>query len=152
MCVALGSLVLAAGATAAAQRPAAKPAKRQTAPVGLAARIDPRALTGPATGGSFCVGREDTDVHNLGLLPSNTRITVEFTSDGDPVATLARYRTGRSAPNGLFQRLGPVTDDDGGGNLEPRIDTTMPWRGTAVLLVSSADNQPLCYQFRIVLR
>lgn len=109
-----------------------------------------RVVSGTPQRGTFCIGGTDTHVYNLGFLARNTHIRVEFTSTGDPVATLIRYRTGMEAPNNLFQG-NFVSNDDGGGNLEPLINTRMVWDGSATLLVSGFGEGFFCYYFNVVL-
>ena len=88
-----------------------------------------------------CAVGNDTQVHILGYAAKDTTLTVEFESDSDPVAMLAGIQLGSDA---MSTAPGDVddsnvmtwTDDDSGGQLEPRLNVLAPFNGTYLLFVS----------------
>ncbi len=83
-------------------------------------------------------------------MPSASHVTITFSSDFDPVASVSIAQLGSGAPDRLA-RLSYWSDDDGGGNLEPRLSFTTPYDGTLVLYVSkySAERTAGCYFYKV---
>jgi hypothetical protein len=130
----------------AAQQPVSKAAK-QTA---RAAVVEPTAISGLASSGRNCVGPSGANVHAIGWVPANSRVTVTFSSDFDPVASITNTQLGSEAPDGVA-RSAYWADDDGGGNLEPLLNFTPAFAGTLVLHVSkySAERAAGCYFYKV---
>ena len=149
LCVAACMAVMptAIFAQAQAQAQAAKPPK-QTAP--SAAVSEPVAISGLASSGRNCVGPSGAIVHSIGWVPSNSRVTITFSSDFDPVASVTNTQLGGEAPDRVA-RTSYYADDDNGGNLEPLINFTTSFAGTLVLHVSkySADRAAGCYFYKV---
>jgi hypothetical protein len=134
-------------ATAFAQTPVAKAAK-QLAP--SAAVSKPFAISGLASSGRQCIGPSGANIHSIGWVPSNSRVTISFQSDFDPVASVTIMQMGLEAPDGRA-RSNFVFDDDSGGNLEPELRFTTSFSGTLVLHVSkfSESRNAGCYFYRV---
>ena len=132
---------------ALAQAPAAKGPK-QTAP--SAGRNDPQAISGLASSGRNCIGPSGANVHSVGWVPSNSRVTITFSSDFDPVAAVTNTQMGSDAPDRVA-RASYYADDDSGGNLEPELRFTTSFSGTLVLHVSkfSAERNAGCYFYKV---
>ena len=132
---------------ALAQAPAAKGPK-QTAP--SAGRNEPQAISGLASSGRNCIGPSGANVHSIGWVPSNSRVTVTFSSDFDPVAAVTNTQMGSEAPDRVA-RAAYYADDDSGGNLEPELRFTTTFSGTLVLHVSkfSAERNAGCYFYKV---
>ncbi len=113
-------------------------------------RIEAQSISGLASSGRNCVGPSGADVHAIGWVPSNSRVTVTFSSDFDPIASVTLTQLGSEAPD-RKARTSYWADDDGGGNLEPLLTFTTPYAGTLVLHVSkySADRQSGCYFYKV---
>src|SRR5918993_2224823 len=145
LCVAAFVTVIPTGLLA--QQPTAKAAK-QTAV--QAESVGPAAISGLASSGRNCVGPSGSNVHPIGWVPSNSRVTITFSSDFDPVASATITQLGGEAPDRVA-RSSYWADDDGGGNLEPLLNFTTPYNGTIVLHVSkySAERQSGCYFYKV---
>lgn len=132
--------------TALAQAPAKGP--KQTAP--SAGRNESQAISGLASSGRNCIGPSGANVHSIGWVPSNSRVTVTFSSDFDPVAAVTNTQMGSDAPDRVA-RASYYADDDGGGNLEPELRFTTSFSGTLVLHVSkfSAERNAGCYFYKV---
>jgi hypothetical protein len=89
-------------------------------------------------------------VHAIGWVPSGSRVTISFSSDFDPVASVTNTQLGGEAPDRVA-RTSFWSDDDGGGNLEPQLSFTTSFSGTLVLHVSkfSAERQAGCYFYKV---
>jgi hypothetical protein len=113
-----------------------KPAKAATAIAGL------------ASSARHCVADKSSNVHHLGWVPENSRITVTMGSDFDPVAAITLVQLGSGAPENLA-RVSYVANDDGGGNLEPELRITTTFAAEAVLHVRSYGGSGQgCYFFK----
>jgi len=134
-------------AAALAQTPVAK-APKQAAPGAAVNR--PFAISGQASSGRHCIGPDGANIHSLGHAPGNSRVTVTFSSDFDPVASVTVMQMGLEAPDGRA-RSNFVFDDDSGGNLEPELRFTTGFSGTMVLHVSkfSAERSAGCYFYKV---
>jgi hypothetical protein len=123
-------------------------APKQSAPT--TERVEPQAISGLASSGRNCVGPSGAIVHSIGWVPTNSRVTITFSSDFDPVAAVTNTQLGVEAPGGVA-RAAYWADDDGGGNLEPRLDFTTTFSGTLVLHVSkySAERAAGCYFYKV---
>ncbi len=132
---------------ALAQSPVAK-APKESAP--SAAVSGPMAIAGLASSGRQCIGPSGANVHSIGWVPSNSRVTVTFSSDFDPVAAITNMQMGLEAPDGRA-RSSFVYDDDGGGNLEPELRFTTSFSGTLVLHVSKFSESRVagCYFYKV---
>lgn len=121
---------------------------KQTAP--SAAVNEPAAISGLASSGRNCIGPSGANVHAIGWVPANSRVTITFSSDFDPVASVTNTQLGGEAPDRVA-RTSFWADDDGGGNLEPLINATTSFAGTLVLHVSkySADRAAGCYFYKL---
>lgn len=130
-----------------AQAPAAKGPKQ---PAASAARVEPQAISGLASSGRNCIGPSGANVHAIGWVPSNSRVTITFSSDFDPVAAVTNTQLGADAPDRVA-RAGYWADDDSGGNFEPLIAFTTSFSGTLVLHVSkfSAERSAGCYFYKV---
>ncbi len=115
-----------------------------------AAITEPAAISGLASSGRNCVGPAGSIVHAIGWVPSNSRVALTFSSDFDPVASVTNTQLGVEAPDGL-SRTAYWSDDDSGGNLEPRLNFTTTFAGSLVLHVSkfSADRSAGCYFYKV---
>ena len=134
-------------AAAFAQPPVAKPPK-QSAPGAEVSK--PFAIAGLASSGRQCIGPSGANVHSIGWVPGNSRVTVTFSSDFDPVASITIMQMGLDAPDGRA-RSNFVFDDDSGGNREPELRFTTSFSGTLVLHVSkfSAERSAGCYFYKV---
>jgi hypothetical protein len=134
-------------ATALAQTPVVK-APKQAAP--SAALNRPFAIAGLASSGRQCIGPSGANIHSIGWVPGNSRVTVTFSSDFDPVASITIMQMGLEAPDGRA-RSNYVFDDDSGGNLEPELRFTTSFSGTLVLHVSkfSESRDAGCYFYKV---
>lgn|SRR5687768_1203406 len=123
----------------------AKGPKSTTAPVS-----QPQAISGLASSGRNCVGPSGANVHAVGWVPGNSRVTITFSSDFDPVAAVTLTQLGSEAPDRVA-RAAYFADDDGGGNLEPQIAFNAGFAGTLVLHVSkfSAERNSGCYFYKV---
>jgi hypothetical protein len=142
------SLTLTTIATGAfAQTPHTKAPKHSAA---AAARVEPQAISGLASSGRNCIGPSGANVHPIGWVPSSSRVTVTFSSDFDPVASVTNTQLGGEAPDSVA-RSAYWADDDSGGNLEPRLNFTTSYSGTLVLHVSkfSAEREAGCYFYKV---
>jgi hypothetical protein len=112
--------------------------------------VEPQAISGLASSGRNCIGPSGANVHAIGWVPNNSRVTVTFSSDFDPVASVTNTQLGSEAPD-QKARTSYYADDDGGGNLEPLINFTTSFSGTLVLHVSkySAERQAGCYFYKV---
>lgn len=128
----------------------AQPAKgpKQAAP--SAARVEPQSISGLASSGRNCIGPSGAIVHPIGWVPSNSRVTITFSSDFDPVAAVTNTQLGGDAPDRVA-RASYWADDDSGGNLEPLLGFTTTFAGTLVLHVSkfSAERSAGCYFYKV---
>ena len=142
------ALLLAALPTAALAQGTINKAPKQTAP--SAAVSSPQAISGLASSGRNCIGPSGANVHSIGWVPSNSRVTISFSSDFDPVAAVTNTQMGSDAPDSVA-RASYWADDDGGGNLEPRLSFTTSFSGTLVLHVSkySAERNAGCYFYKV---
>jgi hypothetical protein len=107
----------------------------------------PKAIANGLGAGFFCVSAPGANVHNLGWLSANTTFRIEFesTSTSDPIAILASNRF--AGANATGSEI--MSSDDDGGALNPRFEVTKPYHATWVLSVSSADDDPACYTYRL---
>lgn len=121
----------------------------KAAPVATQA-VEPQAISGLASSGRNCVGPSGANVHAIGWVPSNSRVTITFSSDFDPVASVTNTQLGADVPGGVA-RTAYWSDDDGGGNLEPLINFTTTYSGTLVLHVSkfSPERAAGCYFYKV---
>jgi hypothetical protein len=143
--IAIATLVAVPGlafAQSTQSKGAKQSAKRET--------VEPQAISGLASSGRNCVGPSGAVVHAIGWVPSSSHVTITFSSDFDPVAAVTNTQLGGEAPDGLA-RAAFWADDDGGGNLEPRLDFTTTFSGTLVLHVSkfSAERSAGCYFYKV---
>lgn len=131
----------------AAQAPSTKAPKQSAA---SAAVSEPAAISGLASSGRNCIGPSGANVHAIGWVPSNSRVTITFSSDFDPVASMSITQLGGEAPDRVA-RSSYWADDDGGGNLEPLVSVTTSYSGTLVLHVSkySAERSAGCYFYKV---
>jgi hypothetical protein len=143
-----GTVLLAAvPAVALAQQSATKAPKSASAGDG---EIGRQAISGLASSGRNCIGPSGANVHAIGWVPSNSRVTISFSSDFDPVASVTNTQLGAEVPSGVA-RSSYWADDDGGGNLEPLLNFTTSYAGTLVLHVSkySAERSAGCYFYKV---
>jgi hypothetical protein len=145
------SLILVAAlalmpATALQAEQAAKPAKQRGPSTN-----GTMAISGQASGGRHCVTHGAANVHSLGWVPQSSNVTVTFVSDFDPVAGITLMQLGAENPNPGAARASLVSDDDGGGNLEPEIRFTTTHSGTMALHVKpfSTSEASGCYTFKV---
>lgn len=97
-----------------------------------------------------CTGGKFNNTHSLGYAGRGTRIKVEVISGDaiDPIAALTVLQMGSSHPEG-GARASYVFDDDGGGNLDPRIEMALEYDGNVVLSVGSFGGEFGCYWVKI---
>jgi hypothetical protein len=146
------SIVLAAviaiipAASLVAQAPRAKSPKQDAS----RAIVEPQAISGLASSGRNCIGPSGANIHAIGWVPSNSRVTITFSSDFDPVAAVTNTQLGSDAPDRVA-RAAYYADDDGGGNLEPLVNFTTSFSGTLALHVSkfSAERSAGCYFYKV---
>lgn len=129
-----------------AQQPVVKSPKATASP----AVSRPEAISGLASSGRNCIGPSGSNIHPIGWAPSNSRVTITFSSDFDPVAAATIVQLGGEAPDSLA-RSSFWANDDGGGNLEPLLSFTTPYSGTLSLAVSkySAERAAGCYFYKV---
>lgn len=127
-----------------------KPAKASPQPASAQSLIGPAAISGLASSGRQCIGPSGANVHAIGWVPSNSRVTITFSSDFDPVAAATIMQMGQDAPDSRA-RSAYWFDDDNGGNLEPELRFTTQYSGTIVLHVSkySAERSAGCYFYKV---
>ncbi len=144
-CVAAVAALLPASLLA--QQPVTKPPKQTAA---REAAIGPAAISGLASSGRNCIGPSGANTHAIGWVPNNSRVTVTFSSDFDPVASVTNMQLGSEAPD-LLARSSYWANDDGGGNLEPLLNFTTTYSGTLALYVSkfSAERSAGCYFYKV---
>jgi hypothetical protein len=130
-----------------AQSPVAKAPKQSAPSAGVA---QPAAISGLASSGRQCIGPSGANIHSIGWVPSDSRVTITFSSDFDPVASVTNMQMGLEAPDGRA-RSSFVFDDDSGGNLEPELRFTTSFSGTLVLHVSkfSESRNAGCYFYKV---
>lgn len=141
-------ILLFATTASFAQAPAAKPPKapRKAAEI---ASVLPTAIAGTATSARNCVSATTTGVHPLGWAPQGSRVTVTFSSDFDPIASLSLVQLGGAASDGMHD-FDDWVDDDSGGNLEPRLQVTTTFGATVVLYVSAYNQGDAgCYFYKV---
>jgi hypothetical protein len=140
------AILAAVPATAFAQGPSKGPKQSARG----AAVSEPKAISGQASSGRNCVGPSGANVHAIGWVPSNSRVSITFSSDFDPVAAVTNTALGSEASNGVAQ-TSYYADDDGGGNLEPLINFTASHAGTLALHVSkfSPADTAGCYFYKV---
>ncbi len=121
---------------------------KQTPP--SAGVAEPQAISGMASSGRNCIGPSGANVHGIGWTPANSRVTITFSSDFDPVAAVTNTQLGSEAPDRVA-RSAYYADDDGGGNLEPILSFTTSFSGTLALHVSkfSAERSAGCYFYKV---
>lgn len=131
----------------AAQAPTVKGAKQSAASASVS---EPAAISGLASSGRNCIGPSGANVHAIGWVPSNSRVSISFSSDFDPVASVTNTQLGGEAPDRVA-RSSYWADDDGGGNFEPLLNFTTTYSGTLVLHVSkfSAERSAGCYFYKV---
>ena len=141
----VAAVLTAVPVAAFAQAPAKGPKKAAAAAVS-----EPQAISGQASSGRNCIGPSGANVHAIGWVPANSRVTISFASDFDPVAAVTNTQLGGEAPNRVAQST-YYADDDGGGNLEPLLNFTATHSGTLALHVSkySAERQAGCYFYKV---
>ena len=101
------------------------------------------AFTGLASSGRHCIGvNAVSKVHPIGWVGEGASVVITFDSDFDPVA-------GLTITDPSAQRSRWLTDDDSGGDLDPRLALTAPLAGTLALYVASGDERPGCYHYRV---
>ena len=112
--------------------------------------VEANAISGLASSGRNCIGPSGANVHSIGWVPSNSRVTITFSSDFDPVAAVTNTQLGVEAPDRVA-RASYYADDDSGGNLEPLINFTTNFAGTLALHVSkySAERSAGCYFYKV---
>lgn len=136
-------------ATAAFAQVPAKPAKAPRQPASVTTSVLPNAISGTASSARNCVSSTTTDSHKLGWAPRGSRVTISFSSDFDPIASLSLVQLGGAASDGEAE-FDDWVDDDGGGNFEPLIQATTSFGGTLVLYVSSYSQEDAgCYFFKV---
>lgn len=142
-------ILLFATTASFAQAPAAKPPKAPRKPASEMASVLPAAISGTATSARNCVSATTTAVHPLGWAPQGTRVTITFSSDFDPIASLSLVQLGGAASDGMHE-FDDWVDDDSGGNLEPRIQATTTFGATVVLYVSAYNQGDAgCYFYKV---
>lgn len=115
-------------------RTVAKPAKNP---------IRTMAISGLASSGQHCVGANSVSkVHPIGWIGEGASVVITFDSDFDPVA-------GVTITDPSAQRSRWLSDDDSGGDLDPRLAFTSPIAGTLALYVASGNERPGCYHYRV---
>lgn len=131
-----------------AQAPAKAP--KATSRSGTEGLALPAAISGMASSGRQCIGPSGANVHVIGWVPANSRVTITFSSDFDPVAAATIIQMGQDAPDGRA-RSSYWFDDDGGGNMEPELRFTTGYSGTLALNVSkySAERSAGCYFYKL---
>lgn len=105
---------------------------------------DVMAVTGSASSARHCISGQASNVHGLGWINVNSRVTVRFESDFDPIAAILLL--GIDTPDG---RASYAIDDDSGGNLEPEIQFTTSMAANAALYVSGYRGTSGCYRYQL---
>jgi hypothetical protein len=105
--------------------------------------IRPMAISGLASSAKHCVaGQYVADVHSIGRVEAGSLVRISFASDFDAVA-------GVTTVNPEAQTASYLTDDDGGGNLEPLINYVAATSGTVALFVAGYAGSTGCYQHKV---
>ena len=96
-----------------------------------------------------CAGGNFYNTHALGFATAGTRIVVDILSGDniDPIAAASILQLGASAPDSA--RMSFVSDDDSGGNLDPRLSFTLSFDSNVVLSVGSFTGSFGCYWVKV---
>ncbi|OFW49794.1 MAG: hypothetical protein A3G77_01200 [Acidobacteria bacterium RIFCSPLOWO2_12_FULL_68_19] len=105
---------------------------------------DVMAVSGSASSARLCVSGTAANVHGLGWIRANSRVTVRFESDFDPIAGITLL-----AIDTADGRASYISDDDSGGNLEPEIQFTASFSGNAALHVGGYHGTSGCYRYQL---
>ena len=104
---------------------------------------EPQAIAGLASSARHCVsGSYVGNVHDIGRIEANNRVTITFDSDFNPIA-------GVGLIDPIARRQIYYSDDNGGGSNQPRILFTAPHGGTLALYVASVSNTQGCYRYKV---
>ena len=99
--------------------------------------------------GFQCVAGQTSNSYQLGWIPADIAITIDFESDdtSDPIATLSSIQFENFNAGG--ERF---NSDDEGGNLNPYFRMMKPYAANWVLTVGAADGGVACYSFKVTLQ
>jgi hypothetical protein len=102
----------------------------------------PQAISGFASSARHCVGSNlISNVHEIGRVEANRRVTITFDSDFNPYAGAGLLNVGE-------RRAVYYQDDNSGGDLQPQLSFTPSFGGTLALFV--AGNQSAgCYRYKV---
>ena len=105
--------------------------------------VEPQAIAGFASSARHCVsGSYVGNVHEIGRIEANNRVTITFDSDFNPIA-------GVGLIDPVARRQVYYSDDNGGGSNQPRLLFTAPHGGTLALYVASTTNTQGCYRYKV---
>ncbi|MFA5911133.1 MAG: hypothetical protein WC815_20350 [Vicinamibacterales bacterium] len=142
-------ILLFTAAAASAQTHAPRSPKAPKRPAAAVATVLPTAISGTASSARNCVSSTTTNSHNLGWAPRGSRVSVTFSSDFDPIASLSMVQLGSAAEDGEAEFADQVDDDDG-GNLQPWLRTVTEFAGTLMLYVSAyTQGDSGCYFYKV---
>ena len=143
----VATLAIVAVAAVAVSAQSAKPPKKSRAEA-AAVTSQPLTISGMASSGRNCVAGTVVNVHPIGWAPRGSRVTVTFSSDFDPIASLSMVALGAAAADGESD-FDDWIDDDSGGNFEPLIRATTDFDSMLVLYVKGyGTTESGCYFFK----
>jgi len=102
------------------------------------------AITGLASSARHCISGTSSNVHGLGFIDRDSRVTVTFHSDFDPIAGIVTLAIDTAEGRAAY-----TVDDDSGGNLEPLVQYTASISGNAALYVSGFRSTSGCYWYKL---
>jgi hypothetical protein len=104
---------------------------------------EPTAIAGLASSARHCVsGSFRANVHEIGRIEQNNRVTITFDSDFNPIAGAALIHL--AARSHAY-----YSDDNSGGSNQPRLSFTAPHGGTLALYVAAATSTAGCYRYKV---
>lgn len=104
------------------------------------------AISGLASSAKHCVaGNFVSNVHEIGRVEQDNRVTITFDGDFDAVA-------GATILNMETQRGTFLTDDNSGGGVQPRLDFNTSQAGTVALFVAGVNGAAGCYRYKVEIR
>jgi hypothetical protein len=129
-------------ALAASAPPGTEPAPVQPSPFEPQV-VQAQAITGLASSARHCVsGSYVGNVHEIGRIEANNRVTITFDSDFNPIAGVGLIEP-------VARRQVYYHDDNSGGSNQPRLVFTAPHGGTLALYVASTTNIQGCYRYKV---
>ena len=102
----------------------------------------PQAISGFASSARHCIGGHlISNVHEIGRVEANRRITITFDSDFNPYAGAGLLNVGE-------RRAVYYQDDNSGGDQQPQLSFTPSFGGTLALYVAGNQSSG-CYRYKV---